>query len=409
MHWAILFPVVVASVKAIEQVATEDAYCVWRKSGKSSSTSKNQGYAMNFVFYVLVYNYLNDKINTFGVHLMTSVMTWVSAIALVVVTLRIMTQGYRIITGQSRDSMMALVTHSLRVVLIVFVATSMSLFGSDLHHLFTTELSTDINQLFTGNDQTAAQSIDNNLANTALAMGAIQAVQTPPSDAQSIADKGRAIDFAIFGTASPPMAAGAMLLLYSFAIALFIGLGPLFILCLLFEQTKELFRKWLMYGIGTIFSMALLSAVTAIVMDLTARVAAALWTTQFINGLTGSNSEGLSNQAMQQGGVGLLMTVLIISVPPMAAMFFQGTMGSFMHFSAFSGGAASRPGPQGQPPGSYGYGGYGPSQANAGQTTSFGQQGGGVPNNLNIGRMTGNANSAHADVVRPANPPTSGS
>jgi type IV secretion system protein VirB6 len=185
-------------------------------------------------------------------------------------------------------------------------------------------------------------------------MAAIQAVQAPPGDAQTVADKSRAIDLAIFGTASPPMAAGAVLLLYNFAIALFVGLGPLFLLCLVFDQTKELFRRWLMYGIGTLFSMALLSVVTSIVMELTARVASALWATQFINALTGNNSEGLSNQAMEQGGVGLLMTVLIISVPPIASMFFQGTLGNFLTYSAFGMGAASRPGPQGQPPGSYG-------------------------------------------------------
>jgi hypothetical protein len=40
------------------------------------------------------------------------------------------------------------------------------------------------------------------------------------------------------GTASPPMAAGAMLLMFNLAIALFVGLGPIFILCLIFEQTK---------------------------------------------------------------------------------------------------------------------------------------------------------------------------
>jgi type IV secretion system protein VirB6 len=329
---------------------------------------------MNFVFYVLVYNYLNDKINTFGMGLMTSVMTWVSAIALLMVTLWVMIQGYRLITGQSRDSMMAMVLNMTRIAIIVSAATTMSIFGSNLHHLFTTELSTDINQLFTGDNQTAAQSIDRNLASTALAMAAIQAVQAPPSDAQTVADKSRAIDLAIFGTASPPMAAGAMLLLYSFTIALFVGLGPFFILCLIFDQTKELFRRWLMYGIGTLFSMALLSVVTTIVLELTERVATALWATQFINALTGNNSEGLSNQAMQQGGIGLLMTVLIISVPPMAAMFFQGTMGNFMHFSAFGAGMASRPGPQGQPPGSYGYGGQGPSAYSQGNRANSGNQ-----------------------------------
>ncbi len=42
--------------------------------------------------------------------------------------------------------------------------------------------------------------------------------------------------------------------------ALFIGLGPLFIPCLLFDQTKDLFKRWLLYGIGTVFSMAVLAA-----------------------------------------------------------------------------------------------------------------------------------------------------
>jgi type IV secretion system protein VirB6 len=101
--------------------------------------------------------------------------------------------------------------------------------------------------------------------------------------------------------------------------------------------------------------------ISSLVLQLTLRVAAALWTANLINQMTGLGAEGLSNQALQQGGIGLLMTVLIVSVPPLAAAFFQGTVGSFMHYSAFGVGAGSRPGPQGQPPGSYG--GYGGSLA----------------------------------------------
>ena len=38
------------------------------------------------------------------------------------------------------------------------------------------------------------------------------------------------------------MAAGAMLL-FKFSIALSIGLAPLFTLCVMFEQSKDLFRR----------------------------------------------------------------------------------------------------------------------------------------------------------------------
>lgn len=44
----------------------------------------------------------------------------------------------------------------------------------------------------------------------------------------------------------------------------------------------------------------------------------------------------------------------------MAAMFFQGMLGSFMAYSQIGGSAgAASPGPQGQPPGSHGGGGGG--------------------------------------------------
>ncbi|MCD0264947.1 type IV secretion system protein, partial [Xanthomonas melonis] len=124
--------------------------------------------------------------------------------------------------------------------------------------------------------------------------------------------KGRAMLMAGFGTASPPMAAGAMLLLFKFTMAFLIGIGPIFILALIFDQTKDLFKKWLFYVIGTLFSMAMLSVVTAMVLKFTVKVAAAYWAVKFI---PLASAEGLSSQALQQGGIGLIMTMLIITIP----------------------------------------------------------------------------------------------
>ncbi|OOW68867.1 hypothetical protein Xmlh_13010 [Xanthomonas axonopodis pv. melhusii] len=121
----------------------------------------------------------------------------------------------------------------------------------------------------------------------------------------------------------------------------------------MFGSTNDLFKKWLFYVIGTLFSMSMLSVVSAIVLKLATKVAVALWVAKGINGLMGNDVEGLSSQAMQQGGIGMLLTVVIITMPTVAAALWQGSMGSFMHFSAFSGGGASSPGPQGQPAGSY--------------------------------------------------------
>ena len=166
------------------------------------------------------------------------------------------------------------------------------------------------------------------------------------------------IVIATLGTAGPAVTAGVLLLMYKLALAMVIGLGPIFIMCLIFEQTKDLFKRWLLYGIGTLFSFAVLNFMLSIALDLCLRVAAALWATNVINSITGQGSGGFSSQAMQQGGVGLLMTLLIITTPAMAAAFFQGTLGQFSPYSTV-GASSGHPGPQGQPPGAYS-GGYAP-------------------------------------------------
>ncbi len=368
----------------------------------------------DYVYFVLVYNYLQKQIDIFQTNILANMMAWASGIALVLVTLWIMIQGYRMITGQSRESMMALVMSMTRIAIIVTVATTMSIFGSDLQQYLSANgaLGSEISQVVSGEDSPVS-AIDRNMAATQLSLAAIDVIQVPPGDTSTADQKAHAMLLAGLGAAGPAMAAGAMLLMYQFAIALFIGLGPLFILCLIFEQTKSLFQRWLLYGIGTLFSIAVLYVVTSIVLKLTINVAAALWGADVINTILDTGAEGFSSQALQQGGIGLLLTVLVVSVPPMAAMFFQGTLGNFLTYSAFTSGATNRVGPQGQPPGSYGYGGggYVPPASLAGQS-SAGNQAGQTGFSSSPGattRVQGAPSSVYADAIRPATtPPTPG-
>lgn len=306
----------------------------------------------NYVYFQLIYDYLSKAINDFGMDLMRRMMTWASAIALTLVTLWIILQGFRVLTGRTREPLMEIVISMGRIVVIVAAATTMAVASTNLNNFLTVQLDKEVHYLFTGKEnKSTASAIDENLAYTQIALATIDSVKVLNNDPEMLNAKERSSFIATIGSASPPMAAGAMLLLYQFAIALFIGLGPLFILCLIFEQTKELFRRWLMYGIGTLFSMALLSVVASMVLELTLRVSAAMWGAKIINHLLKDNTDGLTTAALQQGGIGLLLSILIVSVPPMAAMFFQGTLGNALTYTVF-GGPSSRPGPQGQPPGS---------------------------------------------------------
>ena len=315
----------------------------------------------DLLYFKLIYDFLRNEIQEFGLGMMESAAEVVGASALVLMTIWVFVQGLRIVTGQSRDSMMALVITSLKATLIVAAATTFGLGGRDVHDYLTVDMKNAITEVVTGEENiTAEDLIDDNLAWMQLGLSSIDALQVV-SDPNLHDEKSRAMWMVGFGTAGPAMVGGAMLLMYEVAMALFVGLGPIFILCLLFDATKSLFQRWLLYGIGTMFSLAVLAAMVAIATKTVLAVAEAFWATALIGSLMGSNfSSGFSSMALQQGGVGLLLTVLLISVPPMVASFFQGTLGNFSPYAQITGshGAAGgwgggRGAPSGSVHGSY--------------------------------------------------------
>lgn len=311
-------------------------------------------------YFVLIYNFLRNEVLDFQEGVLLRVGTLISSIALVVMMCWVFFQGLRIITGQSRDSMMGLVINSLRATLIVAAATSFGLGGVEINKVMVEDLQQLITELVTGEDDvTPQEQIDENLLYMHLAMTSIDAVKIVGAEGKLELNekKQQALMLAGLGTAGPAMTGAAMLLLYEVAMAMFIGFGPIFILCLLFDATKSLFQRWLLYGIGTLFSMAVLSAMVAIATKVVVAVAASFWATAALGALLQTNfSDGFVGIAVQQGGIGILLTVLLISTPPMAASFFQGTLGNFAHYTAWQGG-----GNVGQRPGEAGYRGQPPA------------------------------------------------
>ena len=318
-------------------------------------------------YYVLVYAWMTEQISNFQENLMGRATNLVVAVAFVLLTVWVMVTGYKIITGQIRTPLMGIVGDMAKIVLIVSIAAGWSGGSSYIENLLSTDLPNEIMELLSGSDTSIAQTIDANLTYTQLAMTAIDAVQVAPGDVEGADAKSHAADLANFGTASPPMVAGAMYLMYKWLMAFFIGLGPIFLMCLIFPQTKHLFDKWLYHGITTMFSMATLAVMTTITLKLTLLSAAAFFTGDILSKILPVSSEGLTTQAMEQGGVGLLMTLLLLTVPRTIGNYFGGAMGEFMAYSTFG-----RNGMQGSP--SQQQGGYTPPNNIA--QTYHGQQGG---------------------------------
>jgi type IV secretion system protein VirB6 len=311
----------------------------------------------NAVFYSLIANYLDNEIITAFNRLFTRTFQWVSGVAALLLTLWVWWQGWRIVTGQTQESMAKFFAAAAQRTFIVGLAFGASVGSSDIFYWLGNELPREVNWLVTGEDESPSSGIDENLAYMQLALSSIDVLQTGGDPAVQDA-KTSSIWIAAAGTAGPAVVGGAMLLLNKIAMGLFVGFGPLFVLMLLFDYTKPLFQKWLYYGIGTIFALVMLNLMISIATEMVARVAGALWLNGFVSSLMGTgDTEGITSRALQQGGLGLILTMLIVTTPPMAAAFFNGVMGQFTPYGAFGQPSGSPPGARGpgSPPAQPGY------------------------------------------------------
>lgn len=322
-----------------------------------------------FIFFKLVLERLQHDINVFGDRVLGRMMTFVQFVAISLLSIWVFWQGFRVLTGQMRDSLMGLVANMGKAVFIVALATSFGAANQPVTGFLTTDMKDGIHELITGKTGGPEDEIDENLAWLQVAMSSLDALETG-GDVGLNDEKGRAQTWISLGTGGPAVVAGALMLMYQVAMALFIGLGPLFILCLLFDYTKGLFQKWLFYGIGTMFSLAVLSAMVSIVLSMVTDVAAAMWAADLFSTIVmkdAGGAVGFSSRAMQTGAMGMILTLLLITVPPMAANFFSGTLGNFMHYTAFGGAVAASPssaGPAGIPASN----GYQPQQPGPSQS-----------------------------------------
>ena len=297
--------------------------------------------AADIVWYNTIRSYISTRIDYFLEHTLSNALTIVGAIAMIVMTIWIMIQGYLIVTGRSQEGLKGFIFKTARAYFIVLFATGLAAGQGFSVRTLTDDLMSSVSQMMTGNKDAAkclqtdaaflGCKVDRGLQVMQASMTFIGQIDT--ADDPILEDKKvRAGYFAGIGTAGPAIIVGSMILMYKIMIALFIGLGPIFILCLLFKQTAPLFQKWLYYGISTIFASTLLAVMADISLDLVMNIAKGLFVASIF-----TNQSGVMQAATQQLGLGLLLSTLLITVPPMAAQFFNGVMGQYNSMNTMAG------------------------------------------------------------------------
>lgn len=287
----------------------------------------------SLIFYREIQSYLNAEFQAFGVRLFARMMEWAGAISLTLLTLWIIVHGYRITTGQSRDSMAVFVADMAKAIAVISIATGTAIAGGTLYHWVCNQLPNQINWLVADHDGDLYATIDRTFGYMQLGLSSIGDILTA-DNALLEAAKTRNQGFVIAGTGMPALVAGALLLFYQAMLAMIVGFAPLGVLSLLFKRTESFFWNWLLYLLSTLVAMAVLSVMASYLLDVVCAVAASFWAGK----LMGSNPEGINSLALQQGGLGLIFTTLMIAVPPAIARIFKGLLGEFTPFSAFSAG-----------------------------------------------------------------------
>lgn len=238
--------------------------------------------------------------------------------------------------------------------LIVAVALGVAAGGDFSVRVLTDTLSDGISQIMTGDSDVGSKCltqdsksiigcrIDQNLTATQSMMGILDGIDT--ADSEYLEGKvTQARWFVGVGTAGPAIVAGTMLIMFRIAMALFIGFAPIFILCLLFKKTAPLFQKWLYYVLATIFSSVMFGVMAEISMDLVGNIAITDAVSNIASALIGGNVGGIMQTVTQQLGLGLMLSTLLITVPPMAGAWFNGMMSTYSGYNAMQGWGTGQP------------------------------------------------------------------
>ena len=294
----------------------------------------------DLLLYTSIRDYIYARIEFLTEHILSENLALALTIVVGLLTLWITIQGYMIVTGRSQEGLKGFVYGLGKNYIVLLVALGVASSSSFAIRTLTDDLSDGISQIMTGKSDSGSAcltkstnsfigcKIDMNLTATQTMMGIMNGIDTAGDP--SLEDK---VDqmrwFAGVGTAGPGIVAGTMLIVYRIAMSLFIGFAPIFILSLMFKKTAPLFQKWLYHGLATIFSSVLLAVMADMSMDLVSNVSVALFTSnEAMELLTGDSASGVMYSITQQLGLGLMLSTLLIVVPPMAGMWFNGLMSS---------------------------------------------------------------------------------
>lgn len=247
-----------------------------------------------------------------------------------IITIWVAYQGFMIITGANRNPVVPMMIKTGKMVLVmslVALLAGQSPVIADAVDDFRNLISTAI----VGSNIDIYQMIDLNLTIAMvfnMLVDSLVGGQLAGADGNSLTKVA-----ALIGQSGPAVLVSVLALMAEISLVLAVMLSPLFLFFFLFQQTTAMFWSWVKFLLGTMVSLAVITLLGSIMMEMmmnyAGKVVAAFFANAAFSALSsatgGAVSGGfdISASAMQLGALGALSTALLTMVPPLIMGFFN--------------------------------------------------------------------------------------
>ena len=301
------------------------------------------GNTENLGFFILIKTYVEILIMKFGDRGLSALSTVLIPSLMSMVTVWLMFEGYRILNGQSREPLNMFLWRGAKMVVIITVASWIMNNPTGLRDWISEHIKNPIASVIVGGEYASPEAmVDSSLLLMHLIMGAFGSLQAATSNNN---DGALANFIMASGVAqgTPAVVAGALLLLNEIALSLAILTAPAFILCLLYDPTKQYFQGWLKFFLGSLLTMAVLSVMVTIGLKVmlvyAAKVLGEYGVGAAVAGSASQDRPGIAQITIMQGGLGLMMSTLMITAPLLVGNLIGSSLG-FNAYSPFGNGGA---------------------------------------------------------------------
>ncbi len=299
----------------------------------------------NLGFFILIKTYVEILIMKFGDRGLSALSTVLIPSLMSMVTVWLMFEGYRILNGQSREPLNMFLWRGAKMVVIITVASWIMNNPTGLRDWISEHIKNPIASVIVGGEYASPEAmVDSSLLLMHLIMGAFGSLQAATSNNN---DGALANFIMASGVAqgTPAVVAGALLLLNEIALSLAILTAPAFILCLLYDPTKQYFQGWLKFFLGSLLTMAVLSVMVTIGLKVmlvyATKVLGEYGVGVAVAGSASQDRPGIAQITIMQGGLGLMMSTLMITAPLLVGNLIGSSLG-FNTYNPLQGGNSPR-------------------------------------------------------------------